>query len=587
MTGAPLPSPASPAGLARLVLFFLGILLLLNLADDFAVFRVAAFQATREDTETPLRFAAVYAGAYLAAAIGLVVLLAHGRRVIRWAAYAATAIAVALFVGFKSVNGYGFNYHEASLIWGEVDFIPDALRFFARSYLPPVVASLALLWLVSRVARSRVPRIRSILLCLIPLAAVYANARMLDLTYSKVYQSPIPYRVALLAHYAYTHLIPYYGEREAPRISPRREPLADHVVLIMDESVSGDWLGVNGGEKQTTPFLASISDRLFNYGITSSISNLSSSTNLVLQSGVGPDEFPDTALRSLKNANVFSYFQAAGFDSFLIDNQIYSGRPNNLMTQFDLEKLDGHLQLRLTGEPTTDYDLDRRAIDHIERIIADHERSFTYLLKVGAHFPYDDKYPADETVFRPTLRDGGEGGNLEKTLNSYRNALRWSVDGFIRALFERFEGSDRRILMIYTADHGQSLLDAVEDAGRPRTGKPTRWPHGTPVDPPVAQAAVPLMLLGFGNGMEEQLRELYRPELAHRVSQFEIFPSLLVLAGYDDAEIRAHYHHSLFDASPDRSRRIFVSGNLFGIGGGFYNHELVRSSCYLNEFVAP
>jgi hypothetical protein len=87
--------------------------------------------------------------------------------------------------------------------------------------------------------------------------------------------------------------------------------------------------------------------------------------------------------------------------------------------------------------------------------------------------------------------------------------------------------------------------------------------------------------------MEERLRELYLPTLRDRVSQFEIFPSLLYLAGYAYADVRAHYHHSLFDPAPDRARRIFLSGNIFGIGGGFYNHELVRSSCYVNEFDAP
>ena len=96
-----------------------------------------------------------------------------------------------------------------------------------------------------------------------------------------------------------------------------------------------------------------------------------------------------------------------------------------------------------------------------------------------------------------------------------------------------------------------------------------------------------MLLFGFGEGVRELLGGLFIPELRDRVSQFELFPSLLQLAGYPYPEIRAHYHHSLFDPAPARERRIFVSGNLFEIGGGFYNHELVRSSCYINEFSAP
>jgi glucan phosphoethanolaminetransferase (alkaline phosphatase superfamily) len=582
-----LPPATSRAGLARLAAGFALLALLLGLLDDFAFLRGVAFQASREDTQTPLRFAAIYAAAYALALAGLFVSLVHTRRAIRWTAWAATALAVAVQVGFASANGYGFTYHEASLVWTEVDFIPDALRFFAGTFLPPVLAALAGLWLLARLARSQLPRIASLLVCGIPVAAVWANAELLERTYSKVFQSPIPYRVPLLARYAYQHRMPYYGPREAPRLAPAHAPLVDHIVLLMDESVGGDRLGVNGGRPETTPFLAARSERIFNYGVVSAISNLSATTNLALQAGLRLDQIPDTELRSLRNPNVFAYLRAAGFSVFLIDNQIYSGRPNNLMTRFDLDRLDGHLQLRTLDGPMAEYEFDRRAIDRIEEIVRDHERSFIYLIKVGAHFPYDEKYPAQEAVFRPTLSDGGEGGNLEKTLNSYDNALRWSVDGFVRALFERFEGSRRRILMIYTADHGQGLADAVEDAGPARAGRPARWPHGTPSDPPAQQAAVPLLLFGFGEGVQELLEALYLPELRDRVSQFELFPSLLQLAGYAYPEIRAHYHHSLFDPAPARGRRIFVSGNLFGIGGGFYDHELVRSSYLLNEFELP
>ena len=62
------------------------------------------------------------------------------------------------------------------------------------------------------------------------------------------------------------------------------------------------------------------------------------------------------------------------------------------------------------------------------------------------------------------------------------------------------------------------------------------------------------------------------------------FRALLQLAGYDYADIREHYYHSLFDADADRSGRIFLSGNLFGIGGGFYQNWLIESAYYLNRF---
>ena len=64
-------------------------------------------------------------------------------------------------------------------------------------------------------------------------------------------------------------------------------------------------------------------------------------------------------------------------------------------------------------------------------------------------------------------------------------------------------------------------------------------------------------------------------ELVDRVTSFEIFPTLLVAAGYDSAELRARYHGSLFDRDADRDERFFVSGNLFERGSPYQN-QLVR-----------
>ena len=62
---------------------------------------------------------------------------------------------------------------------------------------------------------------------------------------------------------------------------------------------------------------------------------------------------------------------------------------------------------------------------------------------------------------------------------------------------------------------------------------------------------------------------------------------LVELAGYAAGDVGRHYHPSIFDAGADRSRRVFVSGNLWGIGGGFYQNWLIGSAYYLNEFVPP
>jgi lipid A ethanolaminephosphotransferase len=571
-------------GLLRLLLFAAGLFVAYNLVDGFDFFRVVRYQLARHDIPNPIFNTSVYVGTYLLCLAGLVILYLHESRWVRWPAYAITVITLTVHLGFKQFNGYGFTYHEASLIWAESAFIVDALWFAFGSYALPLLGSIAVVVSFERWLRPALPTIRSWTICIVPLVAVAVHQELLERTYTKIYQTPIPYRVALLADHTYRHRLLFYGRRDEPYLHPVREPVSHHVLLVVDESVTGDMLGVNGALEDTTPFLDSIPNKIFNYGVASAVSNLSSTSHIVLQSGLRRDQIPDRGLRALKNPNLFSYMQRAGFRSFLIDAQIYSDKPTNLMTGFDLEKLDGHLFVRVAEVSAPEFEMDLRALDHIEKIISENERSFIYFVKSGAHFPYDAKYPPDRAFFGPTLSSGGAGGNLGKTLNSYRNALRWNVDEFIRILFERFEDSGVDLLVLYTSDHGQSLADAVEDAGAPRHGRPLRWPHAVPVDPPAQQASVPLILFAFARDAHAALASRYQPSLRNRASAFEIFSSLLQLAGYDYAQIREHYEPSIFDAKAPRTRRHFVSGNLFGIGGHFYQNKLIRDATYVNAF---
>jgi glucan phosphoethanolaminetransferase (alkaline phosphatase superfamily) len=544
----------------RLTLLFCGVFLAYGALEDFSFFEMTRYQLSRRDLSNPVFNATVFTGSYLVAIFGLTLVYIHASRAVRYPAYLITAATVATFVGFKRVNGRGFGFHEASMTISAMEFIPDALRFFAWAYALPAILALVLAVAFDRFARSNLPRIRSWAVCFVPLVAFFMFFRITEATQAKIYHAPIPYRIPILLHRAHAHRMPHYSPRGEPRIVPRGEPLVDHIVFLVDESIRGDLLGVNGSRYDTTPFLNSVADRIFNYGVISSVSNLSDSANIVLQSGLRPDQFPDTELNSLKNANVFAYMQQAEFSSFLIDAQIYSDTPQNFLTGFDLEALDGYFQIKRLEAGRRLFDMDRAIVPLLQGIVAENVRSFTYVVKLGAHFPYDEHYPATARVFEPAL-EGVFVMDREKTLNSYLNAVRWSVDGFLEQLFHGFEDSPARILFVYTSDHGQSFMET-----RDATGAVERGGHGTTVDPPSSQATVPLMFFSFDDEVSERLRSLYDPSLVDRASAFELFATLLRIAGYSEEDIRTHHHHSVFDRDAVRGRRAFISGNLFGYG---------------------
>ena len=567
------PSLAALAG--SLSILGLTAFVLANLLDDFAFFRVASFQASRMDVPTPLRNATSYVVLYAASLVAWVLFIGHARRLVRYLGYAVTAWAITTHLGFKAVNGYGFTYHEASLVWAETAFIDEALGFFAASWIPIGLGTLAALYCYERFAVPRLVGPSSLLWCALPLLVVPAHAAFLEHTFCKVYQTPVPFRVPMLLDYARKVHAPYVGPREAPFLEVANAPLADHIVLIVDESIRGDLLGVNGGPGATTEALESRRRAWWSYGVASSPSNASATSHIILQSGLQPTAVPDLERRSLKGPYLFAYLQHAGFAAFQLNTQHYSLQPTNFMTRFDVDALDGRFLERREYSGRSEWDMDLLGIDRLERLIAGHERSFTYWVKAGAHFPYKGKHPPDAAPFATSEPERDDPGARRRT--SYLNVLSWTVGHFLAELIDRLEATGESVLVFYTADHGQSLV--------PRRGERSVQPHGVLDAPPSTQANVPLVLLGFGQSLREALAARYLPELRDRVSAFEIFPTLLAAAGYDASEVAAHYGIGLFDAR-ERPPRAFISGNLFAEPNA-YEAPWIReggSAVHLNRF---
>ena len=531
------------------------------------VFESVRFQIRRRDAADPAIRAALTAAAYGLGVLGLALCCRHAAAPVRGLAWALVFLATANLLGWQGVNGTGFSLHEATLVWREMDYAGEALAFFFGRYALGVVFAAAATTILALAASRWVPRVRPWWVCALPVPAFLLAQWIHTTSFAKIDEFPAPYRVPILLAYAWGgDRLPYYGPREAPYLEPAGEPAADHIVFIVDESVSGDLLGINGGPAETTPFLASLSDRVANYGVASAISNLSSTTNLLLMSGLRADELPDPEGRSLRMPSLFAYMDGAGFSTFYLDAQTY-GPPSNFVTRFDLDALDGFLQIIPLEVGAARHEIDHRIIDHLERTVADHPRSFSYVLKAGAHIHYEGRYPESARVFRPTLAEGEldrldfSGADRERTLNSYLNAMRWTVDGFWSELLPRLEATGRDVLVVYTSDHGQSILEPS-----PGTGRPEQLSHNTRVDPPVFQAMVPIFLVAAGEHAPGWLagRSRHTAALEGRVSQFALFPTLLVAAGYDPAAVAARYGSTLFDPAVGDGDRHFVSGDHFG-----------------------
>lgn len=341
------------------------------------------------------------------------------------------------------------------------------------------------------------------------------------------------------------------GARLATKTTPARERVtwrADgrkirHVVLLVDESVRGDYIDWRPGNPYT-PEIAGLKDRIVNFGHAVSGGNCSSYSNAILRFGATRGDLMQSVA---SNATIWDYAKTAGFRTAFIDAQAAflrgPAKLQNFMTADEKREID---LFNAVEESVAPPDLDDRLVDILAETLKSEQPTFVYAIKNGAHFPYDRGYPSTQQIFRPTMSESSRGDG-QALINSYRNAVRWSVDRVLKRLVDRVSLDDT--LIIYTSDHGQNLSSAALSHCSVKNADPR-------------EALVPLFAISE------------KPELRARLSagaqmnwdnasHFAIAPTLLDLFGFKPEDIATKYGPSLFEKPEQQAE--FTSGDIFGL----------------------
>lgn len=304
-----------------------------------------------------------------------------------------------------------------------------------------------------------------------------------------------------------------------------------HIVLIVDESISGDFIDLNVPvPRGTTPFLTRQAGSVINFGLALSGSNCSNASNALLRLGANPERLGTGEPGILANPSIWKYAQNAGFETNYVEAQYITGKNLNFMNPGELELIQ---HIETYDARTKNSQLDIQLAGQLAGILSRPEPQFVYVNKWGAHFPYHRSYPETETVFSPALGAYEAISDREMLVNSYKNAVRWSVDHFFETLLPEIDLSES--VLIYTSDHGQNLMDD----GEPVT-------HCRKLGVTLAEAVVPLLVWTGDDELHHSFEQAAMLNYG-RASHFEIFPTLLELFGYDPLAVRTRYHQDLFE----------------------------------------
>lgn len=355
--------------------------------------------------------------------------------------------------------------------------------------------------------------------------------------------------IIYLAFNTYETLVGKKGPRLDVVIPRSPTHVVKDVILIVDESVSANYLDIDnplgvdtGPLRDPPPGIA-----LTNYGYASSIHNCSATSNLTLRFGGTRENYQKVIATG---PSIWRYAKLAGLRTVYIDGQSNGGRLQNLMDATERAQIDEFIQF--DGVPVVHRDM------AIAKVLAAHINNrrpeFIYVNKAGAHFPVDNKYPAELTHYRPALarvhegmlswtsdRTGFNGTPNEwvRYRNSYRNALRWTVGDFFKRLFR--EANFNLATAIYTSDHGQDLHER---------GNPGRNTHCGAERAQPEEGLVPLLII---EGTQSPSRDWQKDVAENRngMSHFRIFPTLLEMMGYVNHSIKPIYGPPLDDPAKD------------------------------------
>jgi lipid A ethanolaminephosphotransferase len=343
-------------------------------------------------------------------------------------------------------------------------------------------------------------------------------------------------------------------ERQAVQFERSGPAEVANIVLLVDESVTGRYLQLNGYEIPNTPILASGSIDLFNFGDASSVYPFTEYSHQLLQSGVRIAQLPDYGRRIYAMPSIFQYAKGADFATAFIDGQYSSPKHtrNPIVQETDHVKfIDEYVSLvdeHGEADASTDYKVVDEILERLERNRA--ANNLVYAFKQGLHIPFELRYPPSERAFTPTLGDNEWATERPlESANSYSNGVLWSVDRLLHYLVDGLaERGIENTVVIYTSDHANRQYFG----GVPRLTE---------------YYSVPFLI--FPVRIDDALRANLRAAARFnkdRISHVDIFPSILVLMGYDKTLVNRHYGQTIFDYMGARGRTVFA-GDIFGMDG--------------------
>lgn len=477
-----------------------------------------------------------------ASVLGLFAAAFHPQKTVRRGVGILFFISTLFGLTYLSISNHFLNFEDMELLWISRAFASEALSFYLSFLYVPLGVSLSLFIGVilsfDQKKMSFKNQLITFIVAILPFimfsAVSYKTGGYGTKSMPMHYSSLSTFSLFLL----YNELSPGMNDRRSEVTIPFK---SDHsvkkIVFIVDESIRADYVNFSGASI-ITPYLSKHSDRFIDFGITSSGNNCSGYSNAILRMGGIKSKLSNIGHGPM----IWNYARKAGYKNYYIDGQLKNGELQNFMSGDELKNIDEFFQVN----DGANYNVDHKIAKKLKMILAKDEKTFVYINKRGAHFPYNDCYDTKAPRFKPQMSENEKiGENKERFINSYKNAVYWNVDQFFKELLNGV--NLKNTLIFYTSDHGQNLMDR---------GLMT---HCNSVDPFPFEGYVPTTVITENLELKSKYRN-YLKKSKNKLTHFEFFSTIIQEMGYESKEVKSIYGNGF--EGPIKTKQEFSAGGV-------------------------
>lgn len=237
-----------------------------------------------------------------------------------------------------------------------------------------------------------------------------------------------------------------------------------YVVFIIGETTRWDHMGIFGYERNTTPRLAQEKNLAAFRGYSCDTATKLSLRCMFVREG-GAEENPQ---RTLKEQNVFSVLGQLGFKTDLYAMQSEMWFYSNTMAENIAYREQIGAEPRNRGKNVDDMLLITEMQQSLQPTDDDGKRLIILHTK-GSHFNYTQRYTREYAQWKPECVNVDSGCSKAEMINSFDNSVTY-VDHFITKVFDQLR--DKKAIVFYAADHGESINEREHLHGTPRKMAP-------------------------------------------------------------------------------------------------------------------